>query len=88
MMKEEFKHFHFKMGALLLKPGLKRIKKQMDYTEYGGAPLLGVQGVSIVAHGGSNAKAIRNAIRAAKEGVDNRIVDIIEEMMVPDPVGD
>ena len=84
MMKEEFTStFSSKVGALLLKPGLKRIKKRMDYTEYGGAPLLGVQGVSIVAHGGSNAKAIRNAIRAAKEGVDNKIVDIIEEMMVP-----
>ncbi|NLJ74671.1 MAG: phosphate acyltransferase PlsX [Firmicutes bacterium] len=83
MMKEEFtRTLSSKLGAVLLKPGLKRIKKQMDYTEYGGAPLLGVKGVTIVAHGGSNAKAIRNAIRVAKEGVDNKIVETIEELMI------
>ena len=53
----------------------------MDYTEYGGAPLLGTKGVAIVAHGSSNAKAIRNAIRAARDAAENNIVATIEAMM-------
>ncbi|NMB02547.1 MAG: phosphate acyltransferase PlsX [Firmicutes bacterium] len=82
MMKEEFtRTVSSQIGALLLKPGLKRIKKRVDYTEYGGAPLLGVNGVVIIAHGGSNAKAIYNAIRVAKEGVEQQIVQTIAERM-------
>jgi len=82
MMKEEFtSSLSTKMGALLLKPGLREIKKKVDYTEYGGAPLLGVNGVVIIAHGGSNAKAIYNAIRVAKEGVQQNIVQGIAERM-------
>ena len=80
MMKQEFtSNLPGKLGALLLKPGLRRIKRQVDYTEYGGAPLLGVQGVVIIAHGGSNAKAVKNAIRAAQAGVAHGIVKIIGE---------
>ncbi|HHY09706.1 MAG TPA: phosphate acyltransferase PlsX, partial [Firmicutes bacterium] len=64
MLKEEFTSGVIStLAALMLKPGLSRIKKRVDYTEYGGAPLLGVNGVVIIAHGGSNAKAIYNAIR-------------------------
>lgn len=75
MMKEEFtSSFRAQVGAGLLKPGLRKIKSRVDYTEYGGAPLLGVDGVVIIAHGGSNAKAIYNAIRVAKEGVAHDIV--------------
>ncbi len=82
MMKEEFtKTALTKAGALLLKPGLRQIRKRMDYTEYGGAPLLGVQGISIIAHGSSNAKAIRNAIRVALEAAENQVVDTIAETM-------
>ncbi len=82
MMKEEFtSSLSTKMGALLLKPGLREIKKKVDYTEYGGAPLLGVNGVVIIAHGGSNAKAIYNAIRVAKEGFQQNIVQGIAERM-------
>lgn len=78
MMKEEFTStISAQLGALLLRPGLKKIKNRVDYTEYGGAPLLGVDGVVIIAHGGSNAKAIYNAIRVAKEGVNHDIVGII-----------
>lgn len=55
------------LGALLLKPALRRIKRRVDYQEYGGAPLLGVAGVVIVAHGRSSARAIRNAIRVAAQ---------------------
>lgn len=85
MMKEEFtKTTLTKLGALLLKPGLRQIKKRMDYTEYGGAPLLGVNGISIIAHGSSNAKAIRNAIRVAAEAAENHVVETIAETMVGD----
>lgn len=81
MMKEEFLgSLSGKLGALLLKPSFKRIKKRLDYTEYGGAPLLGVAGLVIIAHGGSNAKAIYNAIRAAQEGLGHNIVESIAKL--------
>jgi len=59
-----------KLGLLFLLPSLKRFKKELDYAEYGGAPLLGVNGVTIIGHGRSNVKAIKNAIRVAKEEVE------------------
>ena len=62
-----------KLGVLLLKPSLLRFKKELDYSEYGGAPLLGVNGVAIIGHGRSNAKAIKNAIRVAKEEVERKV---------------
>ena len=55
-----------KLGALISKSGFKRVKKRMDYTEYGGAPLLGINGCIIRAHGSSNAKAITSAIGQAR----------------------
>lgn len=64
-------------GALLLLPALRRIAKRMDYAEYGGAPLLGVDGVVIIAHGRSNAKAIKNAVRVARDSVRAGLVDVI-----------
>lgn len=56
-----------KIGALLAKKAFDRIKKRADYTEYGGAPLLGVNGVVIIGHGSSNANAIKNGIKTAYE---------------------
>ena len=55
------------VGALLSKKAFKEFKKRLDYSEYGGAPLLGVRGVCIVGHGSSNEKAIMNGIRVAAE---------------------
>lgn len=55
------------LGGLLLRRGLRNIKKRVDPAEYGGAPLLGIQGISIVSHGGSNDLAIKNALRVAAE---------------------
>ena len=52
-----------KAGVLLLKPVLKKIMKRFDYKEYGGAPFLGVDGICIKAHGSSDARAFKNAIR-------------------------
>ena len=66
-----------KIGALLLKPVLKTLKKKIDYEEYGGAPLLGINGVSVVAHGKSKEKAIVNAIRIAKESVETDMINKI-----------
>jgi glycerol-3-phosphate acyltransferase PlsX len=68
-------------GLLLLFPALRRIAKRMDYAEYGGAPLLGVDGVAIVAHGRSNAKAIKNAVRAARDAVKANVVDVIRQVV-------
>ena len=62
-----------KLGLVLLKTGLSRFKKKLDYTEYGGAPLLGVNGVVIIGHGRSNKRAIKNAIRVAKEEVERQV---------------
>ena len=62
-----------KIGLLFMLPSLKRFKKDIDYAEYGGAPLLGVNGVVIIGHGRSNAKAIKNAIRVAKEEIERKV---------------
>lgn len=80
MIKEEAqRNFTATAGGLLMKPAFRRVKKRMDPNEVGGAPLLGINGVVIIAHGGSNAKAICNAIRVACEGVKNNYVQIIAE---------
>jgi len=68
-----------KLGALAVKPGLKEIAQMMDYAEYGGAPLLGVNGISIICHGSSKTKAIYNAIRVARECVQMRFIEQIRE---------
>ncbi len=68
-----------KLGGLLLKPAFKRFKAKIDYDEYGGAPLLGINGISIVSHGRSSAKAIKNAIRVAKESFEKGVNRHIQE---------
>jgi glycerol-3-phosphate acyltransferase PlsX len=68
MLKEEIlKSPLAKLGFLLSKGAFSRFKKKVDYSEYGGAPLLGIDGVGIISHGGSTPKAIKNAIRVAQE---------------------
>jgi glycerol-3-phosphate acyltransferase PlsX len=68
-----------KIGLLFLLPSLKRFKKDIDYAEYGGAPLLGVDGVVIIGHGRSNVRAIKNAIRVAKEEVERKFNEKVLE---------
>jgi glycerol-3-phosphate acyltransferase PlsX len=68
-----------KVGAFILKGAFEDIKRRMDYDEYGGAPLLGVNGGCIICHGRSNAKAIKNAIRVAHEFAANQIDAKIRE---------
>ncbi|MFH0948036.1 MAG: hypothetical protein V1833_03460 [Elusimicrobiota bacterium] len=66
-------------AALILKSVFKHIKKKIDYDEYGGAPLLGVNGVCIIGHGSSNAKAIKNGIRVCIESVKNNMIENIKK---------
>lgn len=66
--------------AMLFMPFMKIIKnKKMDYSEHGGAPLLGLDGVCIIGHGRSNAHAVSNAVRAAKEAVQGDVVSTIRD---------
>lgn len=67
-----------KLGAMFLMPTLKKLQKRLDVSEYGGAPLLGVNGCCIISHGSSNAKAIKNAIRVANEFCKNNVLDHIK----------
>ena len=68
-----------KLGAAFLMPTLKKLQKKLDVSEYGGAPLLGVNGGCIISHGSSNAKAIKNAIRVANEFCKNDVLEHIKE---------
>ena len=70
-----------KIGGLIAKPAFGIVKKKMDYKEYGGAPLLGVNGGVIKAHGSSDGKAIYNALRQAHTWVGSGLVDVIGETM-------
>ena len=63
--KEMMADFRGKLGGMIAKPAFRRVKKVMDYTEVGGAPLLGVNGVVVKAHGSSNAHAVACAVRQA-----------------------
>ncbi|RJO65512.1 MAG: phosphate acyltransferase PlsX [Candidatus Omnitrophota bacterium] len=74
-----------KVGLLFLLPSLKKFKKEVDYSEYGGAPLLGIDGVVIIGHGRSNMNAIKNAIRVAKDEVERRFNEKITEAIKPLP---
>ena len=67
------------VGYLLSRKAFNDFKKRLDYSEYGGAPLLGVKGVCIVSHGSSNGNAIKNAIRVAAEFARSGLNQTIEE---------
>jgi glycerol-3-phosphate acyltransferase PlsX len=75
---EIMKNFFAKIGLFLMKRNLKKIYKKVDYTEYGGAQLLGVNGVCIIGHGRSNSNAVKNAIGLAKDFVLNKVQDKIQ----------
>ena len=73
-----------KLGALLSLPAFNMLKKEIDYSEIGGAPLLGVDGICIIGHGRSSSKAIKNAIREAGQfyshQLNQHIVDAIKSV--------
>lgn len=75
------KNMRTKMGALLLKSGLEDFQRRMDYTEYGGAPLMGVEKPVIKAHGSSNANAFKNAMRQAKLCCQNKMIEKIKDSL-------
>ena len=77
--REIMKDFFAKIGFLLMKRHLKKLYKRVDYSEYGGAQLLGLNGVCIIGHGRSNSHAVRNAVRLARDFVANRVQDRIRE---------
>jgi len=67
------------LAGLLLKPAFRRLKRRLDYAEVGGAPLLGVAGACIIAHGRSNSRAIKNAIKVAARCAEARVADSIRD---------
>jgi len=68
-----------KIGGALIRPGVRRIMNRIDWREFGGAPLLGIDGVVVVAHGRSDERAIKSAIRVARNAIGARLVDKIRE---------
>ena len=74
-----------KLGYLLMRPAFRSLKRRVDYAEYGGAPLVGINGISIISHGRSSDRAIKNAIRVAaelaKSEVNKHIHEDIEKNM-------
>jgi glycerol-3-phosphate acyltransferase PlsX len=68
-------------GGLLIRPSVGRIRARMDWREFGGAPLLGIDGVAVVAHGRSDAVAIKNAIRTARQAIEADLVGKIREAL-------
>ena len=70
-----------KIGSLLSREAYREFKKRLDYSEYGGAPLLGVKGVCAISHGRSNANAMKNAVRVAAEFSKRGINDSIERRL-------
>ncbi len=63
-----------KVGGLLIRSPVRKLRNRIDWREFGGAPLLGIDGVAVVAHGRSDARAVKNAIRVTREAVDNQLV--------------
>ena len=63
-----------KLGGMLIRSDVRRLRARVDWREFGGAPLLGIDGVAVVAHGRSDARAIKNAIRVTRDAVENHLV--------------
>ena len=76
-------NLRYRLGAHLMMPALMAFRRDLDYAEYGGAPLLGINGVCIICHGGSTAKAIRKAIdvaqRMVRANVNSGIVEQLQQ---------
>lgn len=85
MLKREIgSRFWSRIGYLLARPAFASFKKRIDYAEYGGAPLLGIQGTGMICHGGSDSRAIMNAIGLARESVAQRFNERLMELLRQD----
>lgn len=71
---------HYRLAALVLRPALMKMRQRMDYAEYGGAPLLGVNGVVTVTHGRADAQAIRNTLRLAQETAASGMLEALRAL--------
>jgi glycerol-3-phosphate acyltransferase PlsX len=67
-------------AGLVLMSELRKVKRRLDYSEYGGAPLLGVEGLVVICHGRSNARAIFSAIRGTRDAVQNGVMQVMHEV--------
>ena len=67
-------------AGLILMSELRKVKRRLDYTEYGGAQLMGVDGVTVIGHGRSNARAVYSAIRAARDAVQNGVLETLRDV--------
>jgi glycerol-3-phosphate acyltransferase PlsX len=76
-----------RLGGLLLKPAVRRLRSRMDSETYGGGYLLGLRGVSVIAHGNSSRRAIANALRLAARGVEGGMVERLESRLMRVPAG-
>jgi glycerol-3-phosphate acyltransferase PlsX len=85
VLKEELEgSIQTKAGAVLTRPAFQRFKKRLHHEEFGGAPLLGIKGMTIICHGSSSPKAIRNAIRVARDYCEGQMNERIGlELGVP-----
>src|SRR5688572_300539 len=80
MLKQELqKTLSAKVGSIFAQNAFRQFRRRFDYSEYGGAPLLGIKGITIVCHGRSNANAIKNAVRVAHEFCKNNVNAVIEQ---------
>lgn len=80
LLKEKFtSSFKNKLAAAVLMPELRGLKSKLDYTEHGGAPLLGLSGLVVKSHGSADGNAIKNAVRQARIAVQNQLVDSISK---------
>jgi glycerol-3-phosphate acyltransferase PlsX len=78
---EIMKNFFAKIGYILMKRNLKKFYKRVDYSEYGGAPLLGLNGVCVIGHGRSGPVAVKNAVRLARDFVVSKVLEKIKSEM-------
>lgn len=81
LKKEILSSWLARLGYLLVRGAFKNLRKKIDYSEYGGAPLLGIDGICIISHGASSSKAIKNAILRAERYVKGRVnLHLLEEL--------
>jgi glycerol-3-phosphate acyltransferase PlsX len=70
------------LGGLLAGPAFRRFKRSIDYKEYGGAPLLGIDGLSLISHGKSDALTMKNAIRASLRCLNRNMNQVLKEQIL------